>query len=335
MSCRCHHHPHHPTADIEMSSAAELPSEPERFCGCRGGWRRLRRAAAAARSPERRRRRCGAAAYEQRNGDAGVAVATCRSSRARPSSPYPAACASRRRRCGLLHLHRGGAQPGRRRRPQAISYTVRSGRLDALALLLLLAADIPHGERRRAVWRRAPGRVPAGRGGDGVGAPRPRHAGGARQPVLRTGTCSPGRWWLFNSDHWTLISEAATRQMVEDNAVNLSALCLLACRLINQQENARRRCLPTRVWSRRCRPAQHADRVHRRRRRLPRSRRSSRLQRSRRRRCRRSHRRMPPSSRGCRRESRWRDASGPYAFVGAAGERRRRVRRGRQRGRGA
>ncbi|BAT02563.1 Os07g0605600, partial [Oryza sativa Japonica Group] len=202
------------------------------LCGCRGGWRRLRRAAAAARSPERRRRRCGAAAYEQRNGDAGVAVATCRSSRARPSSPYPAACASRRRRCGLLHLHRGGAQPGRRRRPQAISYTVRSGRLDALALLLLLAADIPHGERRRAVWRRAPGRVPAGRGGDGVGAPRPRHAGGARQPVLRTGTCSPGRWWLFNSDHWTLISEAATRQMVEDNAVNLSALCLLACRLM-------------------------------------------------------------------------------------------------------
>uniref|UniRef100_A0A0D9YI91 Uncharacterized protein n=1 Tax=Oryza glumipatula TaxID=40148 RepID=A0A0D9YI91_9ORYZ len=26
MSCRCHHHPHHPTAGIEMSSAAELPS---------------------------------------------------------------------------------------------------------------------------------------------------------------------------------------------------------------------------------------------------------------------------------------------------------------------
>jgi hypothetical protein len=159
-------------------------------------------------------------------------AAACRSSRARPSSPYPAACASRRRRCGLLHLRRGGAQPGHRRRPQAISYTVRSDRLDALALLLLLAADIPHGERRRAVRRRAPGRVPAGCGGDGVGAPGPRHAGGARQPVLRTGTCSPGRCWLFNSDHWALISEAATRQMVEDNAVNQSALCLLACRLM-------------------------------------------------------------------------------------------------------
>ena len=35
----------------------------------------------------------------------------------------------------------------------------------------------------------------------------------------------------------------------------------LADCLSNQQENARRRCLPTRVWSRRCRPAQHADRV--------------------------------------------------------------------------
>ncbi|BAD81685.1 unknown protein [Oryza sativa Japonica Group] len=109
----------------------------------------------------------------------------------------------------------------------------------------------------------------------------------------------------------------------------------LADCLGNQQENAQRRCLPTRVWLRRCRLAQHADRVHRRRRRLPRPRRSSRLQRRRRRKCRRSRRRMLPSSRGCRRESRWRDASGPYAFVGAAGERRRRVRRGRQRGRGA
>jgi hypothetical protein len=35
-----HHHPHHPTAGIEMSSAAELPSKPERCSGCRGGWRR-------------------------------------------------------------------------------------------------------------------------------------------------------------------------------------------------------------------------------------------------------------------------------------------------------
>ncbi|BAD86874.1 hypothetical protein [Oryza sativa Japonica Group] len=175
-----HHHPHHPTAGIEMSSAAELPSKPERCSGCRGGWRRLRRAAAAARSPERRRRRCGAAAGERRGGDADVATATCRSSRARPSSPYPAACTSHRHRCGLLRLRGGEAQLGRRRRPQAISYAVRSGRLDGHALLLLLAADIiPHGERHygHAVWRRAPSRVPAGRGGDGVGAPGPRLAG--------------------------------------------------------------------------------------------------------------------------------------------------------------
>uniref|UniRef100_A0A0D9Y719 Uncharacterized protein n=1 Tax=Oryza glumipatula TaxID=40148 RepID=A0A0D9Y719_9ORYZ len=162
-----------------MSSAAELPSGREPLCGCRGGWRRLQRAAAAARSPERRRRRCGAAAGERRGGDADVAAATCRSSRARPSSPYPAACTSHRHRCGLLRLRRGEAQLGRRRRPQAISYAVRSGRLDGHALLLLLAADIiPHGERHygHAVWRRAPSRVPAGRGGDGVGAPGPRLA---------------------------------------------------------------------------------------------------------------------------------------------------------------
>nr|BAD26303.1 hypothetical protein [Oryza sativa Japonica Group] len=37
------------------------------------------------------------------------------------SSPYPAACASRRRRCGLLHLRRGGAQPARRRRSQVVA----------------------------------------------------------------------------------------------------------------------------------------------------------------------------------------------------------------------
>uniref|UniRef100_A0A0D3EMR3 Uncharacterized protein n=1 Tax=Oryza barthii TaxID=65489 RepID=A0A0D3EMR3_9ORYZ len=209
-----HHHPHHPTAGIEMSSVAELPSKPERSAGgdC-GERRRLHGVPSGGGAGVERQPASGAAETRMwRRRPAGRAGR----GRARRTSPRvpPTATVVVSFVFAAVKLSSGAAAARRRSATPSAPAASTGTRCSSFSQRILYPTvndtmDTQYGDELQAVC-----------------LPDAEETAWAH---LDHG--SPGRCWLFNSDHWALISEAATRQMVEDNAVNQSALCLLACRL--------------------------------------------------------------------------------------------------------